>query len=108
MKAPIYTTMFTTCDPGTAGAFPVRGESPDGSYTIHLRKINSLNELADDMSIYVQVDHQTKYPYAKIDFAEPTPSEEEMAQKPRRIREDWKPRQFAAAAVVATPKLALI
>lgn len=95
MEAPIYTEFYIRCEENEPGAFPVKTQNEDGEFEFHLRKGN-FDDIHQNTMIYIEIEHEIKYPYASIDFWRdldwPTPTTIYYCQ----------------AAVVFSPKASLI
>jgi len=90
------------CKDDDPGAFPVKTQDEDGQeITFYLHKGN-LSELGQDTSIYVEVEHEIKYPYSAFDFWR------DLEPFPGMNFPDPKTFYYCQAAVVFSPKMNLI
>ncbi len=100
-RAPIYTELYCWVVDDHQAAGDILVTHVSGDFTARLRRIAAVDVSVDDR-IYIRIEHEVKYPYAGVDFVE-VMSERQLAHKPQRA-----PYEFCEAALVATPKLALI
>ena len=120
MEGPIYTQVYTYAEESEPDAFKVffpdaSGETP--GTTSYLRPCTFAEALTprpvtyvsgemgeQPRTIYVAIEHELGFPYAAWDC-------EEVLDQPtlkQRIGYESQPRRFCQAAIVATPKMALI
>ena len=112
-EAPVYTKFYIVSDDGKIPVhFPDFSGETDG-YNAKLKEVEDLREIyytrttsagsevERQETIYVEVEHDLKYPLARWDCEET--GEGEMDE-----RYEMEPRKFCQAAIVATPKAALI
>ena len=102
---PTYSEFYIFAEEGDDGAFQVTTETEDGVFTHYLRKA-TLEEALESGLFYVPVRHAQEYPHAVHDFEEVLPPKENRPAWARDM--DIKPRRFCEAALVATPKAALV
>lgn len=98
--APIYQDWYIGCDAHDEGSFLV--ESVDGSHTSYLKKLVGMPNKDD--ALYCVVEHSLEYPYAKYDYKEVV----RKSKRSRRIGIEITPTIFCKAALVITPKMALV
>jgi hypothetical protein len=103
---PIYTTVYVLCEKGEPGWFPVIGKDWEEGHDSHefMRKA-TMAEALSATTRYVVVEHKLAYPWAKWDY------EDARIERPLAklmTREGEGPARYCEAAIVATPKMALI
>lgn len=109
MKAPIYQQFYVVSseDGDIQVHFPDFSGESEG-YDARLKKVDDLQEMFRTRgdgeivtrTLYVLVEHDLEWPYAKWDCEEISPA--------KFAGEKLEPRRFCEAALVATPKAALL
>jgi hypothetical protein len=98
--APIATKFYVIDGDGIHVHFPDFSGETEG-WDARLRH-GTLDDLRPDLHLYVEVDYALEYPYASWDC------EEILDDLPPAVTWNIKPRKFAEAAVVYSPKMGLI
>ncbi len=113
---PTYTLdkVWVDAEAADEQAIDVFMETEDGVFGHRLRKVESMHELLEDRPFYVEVKSDDLiYPRALYDFEEVKPGPEQkdfwrfvgyVGVTP----ENWRPKYFQRAGLVATPQLGLI
>ena len=103
--APLYTQVYIHAKKGEM-SIPVFMHTEEGPVADRLKAAATLEEALAAPMMYVEVKHPLRYPLARYDY------EEDMSEVAKsrfaHILLRKEPRRFAQAAVIFTPKMALI